>query len=61
MRPTRTQKLAVFLAFVAAALSFAAAWLAYSRQGRIALTPLAGGVFMLILGMMGYARLKNVS
>jgi hypothetical protein len=57
--PTSSQRLAVVLAFVAAALSLAAAGVAYYRRGDIAVTPLFGGLFMLALGISGYARLKN--
>jgi lipopolysaccharide export LptBFGC system permease protein LptF len=56
---THTQKLAIVLAFVAAALSLAAVIVGYSRTGQILATPLLGGLLMLALGIGGYARLKN--
>ena len=56
---TPTQKLAVFLAFVAAALSFAAVAVTYSRTGSIHVTPLGGGAVMLALGVSGYRRLNT--
>jgi hypothetical protein len=56
---TPTQKLAVFLAFVAAALSFAAVAVTYSRTGSILVTPLGGGAVMLALGVSGYRRLTT--
>ena len=56
---TSTQKLAVFLAFVAAALSFAAVAVTYSRTGSIQVTPLGGGAVMLALGVSGYRRLNT--
>ena len=55
---TTTQKLAVFLAFVAAALSFAVVAVTYSRTGSIPVTPLGGGAVMLVLAMSGYGRVK---
>lgn len=57
--PRRSQKLAVALAFVAAALSLTAAGLHFFRDGSVAVTPLFGGLFMLALGIGGYSRLKN--
>jgi hypothetical protein len=56
--PTRSQKLAIVLAFVAAALSFGAAAVRLLRDGAIEATPLFGGLFMLALGIAGYRRLK---
>jgi hypothetical protein len=56
--PTPTQKLAVFLAFLAAGLSFAAVAVSYYKTGTIPLTPLAGGAVMLVLAVSGYGRLK---
>ncbi len=56
---TPTQKLAVFLAFVAAALSFAAVAATYFRTGSILVTPLGGGAVMLALGVSGYNRLNT--
>ena len=56
---TSGQKLAVVLAFVAAALSFTALAIGYSRTGAIDSTPLFGGLFMLALGLAGYSRLRK--
>jgi len=56
---TPTQKLAVFLAFVAAVLSFAAVAVTYVRTGSIHVTPLGGGAVMLALGVSGYRRLNT--
>ena len=55
--PTSTQKLAVILAFVAAALSFAAVAVGYAQTGTIRVTPFGGGALMLALGISGYKRL----
>jgi hypothetical protein len=52
-----TQKLAVILAFVAAALSFAAVGVGYLQTGTIRMTPLGGGLLMLALGISGYKRI----
>jgi hypothetical protein len=52
-------ELAVFLAFVAAVLSLMAAAISYYKTGDIDVTPLAGGLFMLALGVGGFMRLKN--
>jgi hypothetical protein len=57
--PTRSQKVAVALAFLAAILSFAAAGARFFRDGAVDLTPLFGGLFMLALGISGYARLRS--
>ena len=54
---TSTQKLAVLLSFVAAALSFAAVAVGYVQTGTIRITPLGGGVLMLALGISGYKRI----
>ena len=56
---TSTQKLAVALAFVAAALSFAAVAVGYARTGEIRVTPLGGGVVMLVLALSGYKRIAT--
>jgi len=56
---TPTQKLAVVLAFVAAALSFAAVAVGYARTGEIRVTPLGGGVVMLVLALSGYKRITT--
>ena len=56
---TSTQKLAVVLAFVAAALSFAAVAVGYARTGEIRVTPLGGGAVMLALGVSGYKRITT--
>ena len=55
--PTSTQKLAVILAFVAAALSLAAVAVGYLQTGTMRLTPLGGGLLMLVLGISGYKRI----
>lgn len=55
----RTQKFAVLLAFVAAALSLLAAALTAVRTGRIEATPLFGGLFMLALGIGGWSTLRR--
>jgi hypothetical protein len=52
------EKLAVWLAFIAAALSFSAAAIGYSNTGAILSTPLFGGFFMLALGIGGYVKLR---
>jgi hypothetical protein len=57
--PTSTQKLAVVLAFVAAALSLSAVAVAIVRTGTIQATPLFGGLLMLALGVAGYYRLRQ--
>jgi hypothetical protein len=57
--PTQTQKLAVLLAFVAAALSFSVRAYRFMRTGAIQATPLVGGVLMLVLALSGYARLRQ--
>jgi hypothetical protein len=57
--PTSTQKLAVLLAFVAAALSFSALVISFVRTGTIQATPLFGGLFMLALGLSGYFRIRQ--
>jgi hypothetical protein len=58
IEPTSTQRTAVGLAFVAAALSFAALALTFWRTGRIEATPLFGGLVMLALGIGGYMKLR---
>ncbi len=57
--PTSTQKLAVALAFVAAALSLTAAAIRFWGRGEFAVTPLIGGLVMLAFGVAGYRRLTN--
>jgi hypothetical protein len=57
--PTSTQKLAVVLAFVAAALSLSAVAVAVVRTGTIQATPLFGGLLMLALGVTGYYRIRQ--
>jgi hypothetical protein len=59
MAATSTQKLAVWLAFIAAGLSFAAVALNGARTGRIDAMPLFGGILMLALGIAGVARLRR--
>ena len=57
--PTSGQRLAVWLAFIAAGLSFVAVALEYSRSGTIDTTPFFGGLFMLGLGIAGVSRLRR--
>jgi hypothetical protein len=57
--PSRTQTLTVWLAFLAAALSFTAVLLTFSSTGRIDATPLFGGLFMLALGIGGWMKLRT--
>jgi hypothetical protein len=57
--PTRSQKVAVALAFLAAVLSFGAVGFRLFRDGAMDATPLFGGLFMLALGIGGYSRLRN--
>ena len=55
---TPAQKIAVVLAFVAAGLSFGAVAVGFSRTGRVDLTPLAGGLLMLALGVSGVLKIR---
>jgi hypothetical protein len=55
---TSSQKMAVVLAFVAAALSLSAAAIGYAQTGVVRVTPLGGGIFMLALGITGLIRLR---
>ncbi len=57
--PTPVQKLAVLLAFVAAALSFSVLVFSFVRTGAIQATPLFGGLLMLALGLGGYSRIRQ--
>ena len=52
-------KLAVLLAFVAAALSFSVLVFSFVRTGAIQATPLFGGLLMLALGLGGYSRIRQ--
>jgi hypothetical protein len=56
--PTPAQKVAVFMALMAAVLSFAAVAIRVVRDGIIDATPLVGGLVMLALGIGGYRRLR---
>ena len=58
LMPTRSQKLAVALAFVAAALSLAAVVVRAAREGALDPTMLVGGLLMLALGIGGCIRLR---
>jgi hypothetical protein len=58
--PTKSQKLTMVLAFVAAALSLAAVAVRLVRDGTIDATPLFGGLLMLALGISAYRRLKGL-
>jgi len=55
----RSQKVAVLMAFVASALSLAAAALEYSRSGQVRITLIGGGLLMLALGVGGIGRLRE--
>jgi hypothetical protein len=57
--PTSAQKLAVLLAFAAAALSFSVLVFSFVRTGAIQATPLFGGLLMLALGLGGYSRIRQ--
>jgi hypothetical protein len=58
--PSRsTQRLAVLLAFVTAALSLMAVAAAWLTRGEIPLTPLGGGLLMLALGVSGLRRVRS--
>ena len=57
--PRPSQKFAIGLAFVAAILSLAAAALGYYRTGEVDMTPLAGGLFMLAMGVGGLLKVKS--
>ena len=48
----------MILAFVAAALSLAAVVVGYLQTGTMRLTPLGGGLLMLVLGISGYKRIS---
>ncbi len=56
---TSAQKTAVLLAFVAAGLSFLSVGVRFVQNGRIQVTPLLGGLFMLALGIGGLKRLRG--
>lgn len=56
--PTQAQKTAVWLAFLAAALSFTAVIVTALKTGRIEVTPLFGGVLMLVLAVAGKRRIS---
>lgn len=56
---TSAQKTAVLLAFVAAGLSFLSVGVRFVQSGRIQVTPLLGGLFMLALGIGGLKRLRG--
>ena len=57
--PTTAQKTAVRLAFIVAALSFTAVIVTALRTGRIEVTPLFGGILMLVLGLAGKRRISQ--
>jgi hypothetical protein len=56
--PTRAQRVAVALAFLAAAASLLAVVVRYIRFGDVLVTPLFGGLLMLVLGVSGYLKLR---
>ena len=47
------------VAFLAALLSFVAVAVEFSRSGRLALTPLGGGMLMLALGISGLLKIRT--
>ena len=51
--PTRSQKVAVMLAFLAGTLSLVAVGIQVVRDGTVDTTPLFGGLFMLALAIGG--------
>ena len=57
--PTRSQKLIIALAFLAAALSLAACGIRFFRDGTVPVMPFAGGLLMLALGVGGCLRIKR--
>ena len=57
--PRPSQQFAIGLAFTAAVLSFAAAAIGYSRTGDVDMTPLAGGLLMLAMGVGGLLKVKS--
>ena len=57
--PTQVQKLAVLLAFAAAAMSFSVLAYSFLLTGAIQATPLFGGLLMLALGLGGYAKIRQ--
>jgi hypothetical protein len=57
--PSSSQAFAVVLAFVAAAVSLAAAGVHFVRTGSIRITLLIGGLLMLTLGIAGSRKLKS--
>lgn len=59
MNPHTISRLTMVLALIAAVLAFAAAYVRYSKTGEVAVTPIAGGLFMLALGLGAYTRLKK--
>jgi hypothetical protein len=56
--PNRAQKLAVFLALMAAVVSLTAVAIRVVRDGVLDATPLLGGLLMLVLGVGGCRRLR---
>ena len=57
--PSPAQKTAVWLAFAAAALSFTVVIVTALKTGRIEVTPLFGGILMLVLAVVGRRRLSQ--
>jgi len=54
-----TQRLTLVLAFVASTASFTAVAVRFLTDGAILVTPLVGGVLMLILGIGGYLKVTR--
>lgn len=57
---TPSQRFAVALALLAAAFSLAAAGVIYNKTGSVSMTRVAGGLFMLALGIAGLMRLRKM-
>jgi hypothetical protein len=57
---TRPQRIAIALALLTAAFSLVAAGVGYYRTGEVNVTRLAGGLFMLALGVAGLMRLRRI-
>jgi hypothetical protein len=59
MSSRNLSRLTLILALIAAVLAFAAAYLRYSKTGEVAISPIGGGAFMLMLAAGAYAELRR--